>query len=299
MKNILITGGTGFIGQQLCPDLLSKGHELTVLSRQPDAAVRAICGRVTTIHSIDEIPGLDTIDAIINLAGEGIAASRWTKDRKKKLLDSRVALTHSLMDALRIRTQKPGIVISGSAVGYYGSQDSAAITEETAPSQQDFTHRLCAEWEKAALSAEEWGARVCFSRTGIVVDKNGGFLARMAPPFRLGLGGRLGDGTQYMPWVHREDVVRALCWMLESPSATGPYNVVSPNAATNERFTKALGKALGRPTLVSVPAFALRMGLGEMATLLLDGQNAKPARLQAEGFDFRYPDLDSALKASL
>ncbi|MAA63910.1 MAG: TIGR01777 family protein [Alteromonadaceae bacterium] len=299
MKSILITGGTGFIGQQLCPDLLSKGYELTVLSRQSNADVRSICGRVTPIHSTDEVPGLDTIDAVINLAGEGIAASRWTKSRKEKLMDSRVALTRSLVDALKLRTQKPEVFISGSAVGYYGSQDSATITENAAPNQQDFTHRLCSEWEKAALPAEEFGARVCFSRTGIVVGKNGGFLSRMTPPFRMGLGGRLGDGSQYMPWVHRDDVVRALCWMLETPTASGPYNVVSPRAVTNDDFTRALGRTLGRPTLIPVPAFVLKLGLGEMATLLLEGQNAKPARLQAEGFDFRYSDLDNALKASL
>lgn len=299
MKSILVTGGTGFIGQQLCPHLLSRGYDVTVLSRQPDAEVFAICGSVTTIHSMDDIAELDTVDAVINLAGEGIADSRWTRDRKNKLQNSRSELTRSLMDALRLRTQKPEIVVSGSAVGYYGSQDDAAITEDATPNRQDFTHRLCADWEKAALAAEEWGARVCFSRTGVVVGTNGGFLARMLPPFRFGLGGRLGDGTQYMPWIHRDDVVLALCWMLDSPTAAGPYNVVSPNAVTNERFIKALGKALGRPTFLPLPAFVLRAALGEMATLLLDGQNAKPARLQAEGFNFRYPELDSALKASL
>ncbi|WP_165855015.1 TIGR01777 family oxidoreductase [Marinobacter sp. JSM 1782161] len=294
IQHILVTGGTGFIGQRLCPELLERGYRLTILSRRDDAEVRARCGRVNSIQSTEAVLDLDDIHAVINLAGEGIAEGRWTEARKRALRDSRIALTHALIDALEQRTQRPDIFVSGSAVGYYGSHGGEAVTED-APPRDEFTHQLCADWEAAARRAEAWGARVCLSRTGVVLDRDGGAMARLLLPFRLGLGGRLGDGQQYMPWIHREDVVQALIWMLESSDASGPYNVVSPHPVTNKAFTRAMGKALHRPTLFTVPAFALRAAMGEQAVLLLEGQRALPARLQQTQFEFRYPELEDAL----
>lgn len=295
-QHILVTGGTGFIGQRLCPELIAKGYTLTVLSRQSEADVKARCGRVDVIGQLQQIPGIPQIDAVINLAGEGIAEGRWTDKRKQELRDSRIALTREMIDQIMTRDQKPQVFVSGSAVGYYGSHGGEPLNED-APAKDEFTHHLCADWEAEALRAGQWDARVAISRTGVVLGPDGGVLGRMLLPFKLGLGGRLGDGQQYMPWIHREDVVRALIWMLESEYASGPYNVVSPHPVRNIDFTRALGRVLKRPTLIPVPAFALRTGLGEMSTLLLDGQRAMPEKLHRAGFEFSYPELEHALRA--
>lgn len=294
-SHLLITGGTGFIGQRLCPQLLNAGYDLTVFSRQGDADVRSRCGRVRPLHRLEDIAGLPDIDGVINLAGEGIADGRWTQKRKQALRDSRIAFTHELMDHLSRRDQKPPILVSGSAIGFYGSQGDEPVTEDTPP-KNEFTHQLCRDWENAALRAQDWGARVCLSRTGVVAGPQGGFLQRMLLPFRLGLGGRLGSGEQYLPWVHRTDVIAALIWMLETPEASGAYNVVSPQPATNTHFTRTLGAILHRPTIFPVPAPVLRMGFGEMSTLLLDGQRAQPERLEAAGFRFEFSQLEKALQ---
>lgn len=293
-QHILVTGGTGFIGQRLCPELLARGYSLTVLSRQAEADVKARCGKVGALHSIADVASVGRIDAVINLAGEGLTDARWTTSRKQILRDSRIALTRELVQTLSKREQKPEVFISGSAVGFYGSHGGEPVTED-APVTDEFSHHLCADWEQEAQASREWGARVCLSRTGIVLGADGGALGKMLLPFRLGLGGRLGDGQQYMPWIHRDDVVKALIWMLETPSASGAYNVVSPHPVTNREFTRALGKAVHRPTLFPVPAMVLRLALGELSTLLLEGQRALPARLQEAGFDFEHPELDEAL----
>ena len=183
-------------------------------------------------------------------------------------------------------------------MGFYGDQGDATVTEDTSPNDE-FTHRLCRDWENAAKPLADDGVRVCFSRTGVVAGPGGGFLERMILPFKLGLGGRLGSGTQYMPWRHRDDVVGALIWMMENPNASGPFNVVSPNPATNAEFTRTLGKVLHRPTLFPAPAPVLKVALGEMARLLLTGQRAIPERLTQERFEFRYPELEQALSQSV
>lgn len=189
-------------------------------------------------------------------------------------------------------------MVSGSAVGFYGNQADAEVTEQTEP-HDEFTHQLCRDWENAALALEQDNVRVCLSRTGVVAGPGGGFLARMVTPFKLGLGGRLGDGRQYMPWVHRDDVVGALIWMLEQEEASGPYNVVSPNPVTNAEFTQCLGKVVRRPTLFPAPAPVLKIALGEMAGLLLTGQKATPARLTTQGYHFEFPELQAALENSV
>lgn len=296
MKNrILVTGGTGFIGQALCPALLSKGYSLTVLSRQPSDQVQAVCGRVEALRDLQDLKGHSGFNAVINLAGEGIADKRWTDGRKQALRDSRVGLTRTLADVIKSWETPPEVLISGSAVGFYGDQGSKAVTEETAP-VDEFTHRMCRDWENEALAVGSANTRVCLSRTGVVVGPGGGFLKRMLLPFRMGLGGRIGSGQQFMPWVHRDDVVSALIWMLETPGANGAYNVVSPNPVTNRQFTSELARVLHRPAIFPVPASVLKVALGEMARLLLTGQQALPKKLEDEGYRFRYKELEPALK---
>ncbi|MEP1214104.1 MAG: TIGR01777 family oxidoreductase [Marinobacter sp.] len=294
-KRILITGGTGFIGQSLCQRLIADGHTLTVLSRQPSHNVQAVCGRVDAVNNLDQLRRDEGFEAVINLAGEGIAEKRWSEARKQELRDSRIALTDQLVDVIKSWEMLPAVMVSGSAVGFYGDQGSSHRVTEDTPPHDEFTHRLCSDWEQAALRLEPAGVRVCLSRTGVVAGPGGGFLQRMLLPFKLGLGGRLGSGEQYMPWVHREDVVAALVWMMETDTARGAYNVVSPNPVTNRRFTKCLAGVIGRPSIFPAPAPVLKIALGEMSRLLLTGQMAIPERLQAEGFQFRFPDLGPAL----
>lgn len=294
-KQVLVTGGTGFIGHILCGELLRRGYTLTVLSRQPAEKVRSVCGEVDVINDLEAVRSHAGFQAVINLAGEGIADKRWTNKRKQALRDSRIRLTHTLGEIIKSWSRQPEVMVSGSAVGYYGAHGDSLVTEQTSP-HDEFSHRLCREWEEAALEVQTDGVRVCFSRTGVVAGPGGGFLERMVPPFKLGLGGRLGDGRQYMPWIHRDDVVAALIWMLETPEAEGAYNVVSPNPATNREFTRCLAGALGRPALFPVPAPVLKLALGEMSRLLVTGQRAIPERLTGEGFEFRYPTLEPALE---
>ncbi|MDX1557286.1 MAG: TIGR01777 family oxidoreductase [Marinobacter sp.] len=297
-KRILITGGTGFIGHVLCRELLARNFEITVFSRQSAEAVKSSCGRVEAIRDLQQLRSHPGYDAVINLAGEGIADKRWSEARKQELRDSRIGVTETLVEVVRSWERAPEVLVSGSAVGFYGDQGSATVTEDTSPNDE-FTHRLCRDWENAAQPLADDGVRVCYSRTGVVAGPDGGFLERMILPFKLGLGGRLGSGKQYMPWVHRDDVVGALIWMLETPNASGPFNVVGPNPATNAEFTRCLGKVLHRPTLFPAPAPVLKIALGEMARLLLTGQRALPEKLIDQGFQFRYPELEQALSQSV
>ncbi|WP_166259461.1 TIGR01777 family oxidoreductase [Marinobacter salicampi] len=297
-QSLLLTGGTGFIGTVLCRKLLQKGYDVTVLSRQSPADVKAACGRVTPVATLDELKNADGFTGVINLAGEGIAEKRWSEKRKQELRDSRIGLTEQLVAIVQTFQVAPEVAISGSAVGFYGDQGEKPVDEKTEP-EDEFTHRLCRDWEAAAKPLESGSTRVCYSRTGLVIGRDGGFLKRMAPPFKLGLGGRLGDGQQYMPWVHREDITDALIWLLENVKAQGPYNLVSPNPVRNRTFTKALGKQLSRPTPFPVPPFVLKIALGEMSRLLLTGQQAYPERLLADGFQFRYARLEDALAEAL
>lgn len=297
-KRVLITGGTGFIGKILCRELLDKGYDLTVYSRQPSTDVLAVCGRVEATQDLHQLRSHPGFDAVINLAGEGIADKRWSENRKQALRDSRIAVTETLVEVIQSWQAQPEVLVSGSAVGFYGDQGDREVTEATPP-HDEFTHRLCRDWEQAALAAAQGGVRVCLSRTGVVAGSGGGFLARMLPPFKLGLGGRLGHGQQFMPWVHRQDVVDALIWMLETPQAQGAYNVVSPAPVTNAEFTRCLGKVLHRPTIFPAPSPMLKLALGEMSTLLLTGQRAMPAKLLAEGYNFKFSELEPALREAV
>ena len=289
----LITGGTGFIGQALCPRLAAAGHEVVLLSRQ--AKPRLPKGAATSVTALDALDAGE-FGGVINLAGEPIGDGRWTPARRKLLLDSRIETTSRLVEWMQRAKRPPGVLVSASAVGYYGEQGEREITEDTPPTP-GFTHDLCAAWEREAARAAALGVRLCIPRIGVVLDRDGGALAKMLPAFRMGAGGRLGSGQHWFPWIHREDMAAILRWLLETPAASGAYNASAPNPVTNEAFTRSLGRALGRPTVLPMPAAALKLLFGEMSELLLVSDRMVPRRLLQEGFRFRYPDLDGALAA--
>ena len=290
---ILVTGGTGFVGHSLCPALAADGHEVVILTRQPAPRMPA-----AAVSSVTRLDGLDASDfgGVVNLAGAPIGDGRWTEARKKLLLDSRVDTTAKLVQWMARAKRRPPVLVSASAVGYYGEQGDRPITEDTPPTP-GFTHDLCAAWEREAAKAGELGVRVCLMRIGVVLDEGGGALAKMLPAFRMGAGGRLGTGKLWFPWIHRADVTAICQWLLESDQARGAYNVGAPNPVTNAEFTRALGRALGRPTVLPMPEAALKLLFGEMSELLLVSDRMLPKRLLDEGFKFRYPDLDRALAA--
>jgi len=293
--NILITGGTGFIGTSLCAVLLHRGHHLTVYSRHPEQ-VAELCGKpVLAVRLLDDLTTEDQFDAIINLAGEGIADARWTAARKKQLLDSRIATTEQLVDFIERVRNKPKVLISGSAVGFYGNQ-ADTVLDENSPPHDDFAHRLCAQWEQAARGAEASGVRVCILRTGLVIGSDGGFLQRMLPAFRFGLGGTLGDGRQWMSWIHKRDLLAIITLLLDDENLQGVFNGTAPAPVNNRDFTRCLAKLLHRPALLPVPAPVLKIMLGEMSELLLGGQRVIPGRLLEMNFPFQFPTLESALQ---
>lgn len=292
--HILITGGTGLIGRRLCAALLARGEQITVLSRRPHL-VAGICGAaVRTIRSLDEWTPSMHFDAIINLAGEPIIDARWTTKRRQILLDSRVGLTERLVEKIRQAQIKPRILLSGSAIGYYGTDETQSFTE-AAGAGHDFSADLCMQWELAAQSAEELGVRVVFLRTGLVLDEAGGVLKKMLLPFQLGLGSQLGNGRQWMSWIHRRDYLRALLHLLDDTNVKGAFNLTAPLAVTNAEFTKVLAKSLARPALFIAPAFVLKLAMGERSDLLLGGQKVLPQRLLDQQFQFEFADLSSAL----
>ncbi len=291
---ILITGGTGLIGRRLCAALLAKGHELTVLSRKPET-VKTKCGAaVQAMATLNEWQPDVFFDAVINLAGEPIVDARWTDERKQRLLESRVDLTQHLIQQIGNANHKPSVLLSGSATGFYGDGGDTVLDESLSPAS-DFGGYLCSEWENTAHAAEALGVRVCLLRTGLVLDSAGGLLGRMLLPFKLGLGARLGDGQQWMSWIHVDDYVAIVLMLLENSQAAGAYNMTAPKPVTNAEFTKTLAQVLHRPALFVAPAWLLKLMLGEMSALLLGGQRALPNKLQALGYSFTYTTLEEAL----
>ena len=304
---IVVTGGTGFSGRALCAALAADGHDVVVLSRFSGGAYQGVRHvRAQVIRDANgayryEPQGIAEIDganAVINLAGAGIADSRWTPARKALLHESRLSVTRALTSAIRGTASPPSVFISGSAVGYYGS-DFAKVFDESAPAGSDFLAQLCADWEQAAREAESESCRVVILRTGLVLARGGGLLAKMKPPFMFFVGGPTGSGRQWMSWIHRDDWIAMVRWAMTSASVRGPINVVAPVAVTNADFSSAFGRALHRPSLFPVPAFVLRLMFGEMADgAVLASQRVVPTAAQAGGFTYTYGDIDSALRAS-
>lgn len=304
MNNVLVTGSTGFIGRQLVQALLGAGHAVTAMGREVGRIRLAFGGKARGIswnllESENLASELSTQDAVIHLAGEPAVGRRLTDSLKRQVRNSRIKSTRRLVDALGQSPTKPGVFICASAVGIYGLRPDAPLLDETATLGNDFMAEVCHEWESAALNAELFGVRVVLARFGIVLGGRGGILGRLMPVFRHGLGGRIGSGQQPMPWVALDDAVSALLFCLDRETIRGPVNVVSPEETTNERFTRALADALSQPAILRVPAFALRLALGEAAETLLGGQRVSPAVLLRDGFEFRYPDLKLALAAAI
>ncbi len=290
---ILITGGSGFIGQALCASLAQDGHVPLVVSRSPERAAKQLpetaVVRSAVMDFVDEAP-----EAVVNLAGEPIAEGRWTAAKKKALLDSRLEATRAVVELCRQASPAPQVLVSASAVGYYGDQGAREVTEGTSP-HDEFAHQLCRQWEAAAEPAVEAGVRVARMRIGLVLDAGGGMLTKTTPMFKLGLGGKLGSGKQYMPWIHRADMVRIIRFLIERDDLDGAFNASAPKPVTNAEFTRSLGRALNRPAVLPAPAVALKLAFGEMSRLLLTGVRMVPQRLEQAGFEFRFRELDAAL----
>lgn len=290
--HVLVTGGTGFIGSALCAALLDAGHRVSVLTRDPARAARLL----PAVQALDDLRRAAPADAVINLAGEPLTEGRWSATRKRRFRTSRIGTTRALIDWMSglDAARRPGCLISGSAIGYYGDRGDEVLDETSTPGD-DFSAELCRDWEAEALRAQELGVRTSLIRTGVVLGRDGGALARMLLPFRFGMGGRMGDGRQWMSWIHRDDQVGLLLWLLQH-GGEGAYDATAPAPVTNAAFAQQLAATLHRPALLPMPAAALRLGFGEMAELLLGSQRVLPARAQREGYVFRYPQLDAALR---
>jgi uncharacterized protein (TIGR01777 family) len=289
----LITGGSGFIGRALSKRLLADGHHVTVLTRTPDPTSGLQASRA--VRTLAEV---GPVDAVINLQGENLAAGRWTIARKGTFVSSRVDFTRDLVGWLSASSKRPAVLVNGSAIGWYGNRGDELLSESSTPGK-DFAARLCSDWESEALAAETLGIRVCRLRTGIVLDRDGGALAKMLPAFRAGAGGPLGSGSQWMSWITRHDLVRMILWLAQTPTLSGAFNGTAPIPLRQADFAKALGRALHRPALLPMPEFALRLLFGEMAGLMLGSQRAIPEAAMASGFRFDQADIESALAAVL
>jgi hypothetical protein len=294
-KPILITGGTGFLGSALAFDLLSSQQSVVVFSRQADTVARTFGDKVQAITHIDQLPDAGCFKAIINLAGAGIFDQRWSDARKAVLRESRINLTKQLADWIFQSAQKPEVFISGSAIGVYGDHGDEVL-DETSLAVSDFSQQLCADWESAALMVQTCGVRVGIVRTGLVLGRGGGLLQRMLLPFRFGLGGKLGNGQQWMSWIHMQDWLGIVKLMLEDQGMQGAYNATAPSPVTNQSFSASLAEVLNRPMLLPLPEFMLRLLLGEMADLVLGSQRVLPQRLLEKGFHFKFSQLDPALR---
>ncbi len=295
--NIFITGGTGFVGGFLTQELAGQGHELTILTRKRNPGPPPFPGvRFLTGDPKQEGPWMAAAaehDWVINLAGASIS-TRWTDEAKRELYDSRVLTTRNLVAALA-QGGRCRLFCSTSAPGYYGPRGEEELTEESPPGQ-DFLAKLAQDWEAEALKAQDLGIRTVVTRFGIVLGQGGGMLGELVPLFRKFLGGPVGDGRQWLSWIHHRDLVRAFLFLPEHPELSGPVNFTSPNPVRNRDFAKALGRVLGRPAFLPAPAFMLRLVLGEFAEVVLTGQKVLPRKLLAAGFQFLYPTIDQALE---
>ena len=295
--NILITGGTGFIGSALSRELSNSGHKVIITSRRKTPPklenIEIVRWDIQTPLSSEIMSG---IDAVINLAGESLISGRWTKKRKERIMSSRVNTTRLLVESMKNANPKPKVLISVSAVGYYGPHGDEYVTEDFPPAS-DFLAEVCKAWEKEALRAQELGIRVVITRFGVVLESDGGALPKMAIPFKFFLGGHLGSGQQWFSWVHREDIIGFMKYALENEAISGPVNLTSPQPVTNKEFCFALGKALNRPSWFHVPAFMIKLTLGEVGRVLLTGQRVLPEKALKAGYQFKYPEINEALRA--
>ena len=294
---VLVTGATGTIGRAICERLAAEGHSIVVLSRRPENA-RVVPGAQAFRWDAErEVPPVEAwagVDAVVHLAGEPVAGGRWTDEQKRRIRDSRVLGTRHLIDGMKALANPPRVLVSASAVGYYGNRGDAQLDESSAPGE-GYLVDVCREWERQSERAREFGVRVVLLRIGVVLSKTGGALEKMLLPFKLGLGGRLGSGRQWFPWIHLDDIVGIVQHALATPEAQGPLNGAAPGIVTNEEFTRQFAAALHRPVFFPVPEFALRLMMGEMAAVVLASQRVLPKATIAAGYQFKFPDLTPAL----
>jgi uncharacterized protein (TIGR01777 family) len=299
---VIITGSGGLVGRALVRSLLADGHSVTRLVRGGAQQFRTPGSAAVEWNPESgqiDAKELEGHDAAVHLAGEPVAEGRWDDEKKRRILESRVKGTRLLAETLAGLKEKPRVLVSASAIGFYGDRGSEVLREESA-SGEGFLSEVCREWEKATLAASQAGVRVVHVRIGFVLSGEGGGLQKMLTPFRLGVGGKVGSGRQYISWITLEDLVRIIRRAIEDESLRGPVNAVAPVAVTNEEFTKALGRVLGRPTILPVPTFALRLAFGEVAdAVMLSSTRVEPARLNASGFDFKHTDIEGALRSVL
>lgn len=297
---MIIAGGTGLIGSALSKALLADGHAVTILTRNPAKVKTTPAGAKLVQWDGVSTAGwgelADGADAIVNLAGEGIADKRWSNERKQAIRQSRVDAGKAIMEALGAAAVKPKVLIQSSAVGYYGTATGDARVDESHSPGTDFLSKVCFDWEISTAAASRMGIRRPVIRTGVVLSNEGGAFPKMAMPFKLFAGGPIGSGKQWLPWIHIEDEVRAIQFLLANDQADGPFNLSAPNPVTNAELGKAIGEVMGRPSVVPAPGFAMKLGFGEMATVLLDGQRAVPNKLQQLGFVFKYDTVQAALR---
>jgi uncharacterized protein len=297
---IVIAGGSGFIGGAVVRQLLQEKHIVVLLTRNPEAVKQSVGGLLIKEYWDGKNLGTWTkqvngADAVINLAGESIASGRWTKKRKANIIGSRINATRAIINAIAAAQTKPRVLINASAVGYYGNVIEGEVTEEH-PRGQGFLSDTCSEWEHEAGEVEKYGLRLVILRFGVVLAQDGGALRKMLLPFKLFVGGPLGSGRQWFPWIHCDDIIGIISFALHNPKLSGPVNAVAPELVTMKQFCAALGKAISRPSWAPVPAFILKTILGEMSEMMLEGQRVIPAKLKAAGYVFRYPLLINALE---
>jgi uncharacterized protein (TIGR01777 family) len=290
--NILITGATGFIGKKYITRFAD--NQYAILTRNIERAERILGKKHTYLTEISQIPPDTKFDVIINLAGEPIADKRWTRQQKKKLQLSRWDITQDLVDWIKAAKHKPHCFLSGSAIGVYGTSESAVFTEASSPELQDFSSGLCQRWEDIAMNISDL-TRVVLLRTGVVLAADGGAVKKMILPFKLGLGGKIGSGDQWMSWIHIDDYLNAIDFFIREESCQGPYNLTSPHPVKNSEFTRLLATALNKPSFMTAPAFLMKIILGEASTLVLDGQKVLPEKLLDQGFVFTFMNYQDAV----